>query len=99
MQQIKNVWIQMKKREIEAVKRQLLEYDYAGSYGGAINLMQVNNLLDGCVVEIVKLQKENDDLKAELKKFTETETLDAKEPQSKSEAKRLKIQTDSKNET
>ena len=26
-------------------------------------------------------------------------TLDSKEPQSKSEAKRLKIQTDSKNET
>lgn len=81
MQQTKNVWIQMKKREIEAVKRQLIEYDYAGSYGGAINLMQVNNLIDGSVVEIVKLQIENDGLKAELKKFTETEVLDAKEPQ------------------
>ncbi len=71
----------MKKREIEGVKRQLLEYDYAGSYGGAINLMQVNNLIDGCVVEIVKLQQENEVLKAELKKFTKTEVLDAKEPQ------------------
>jgi len=73
----------MKKREIEAVKRQLLEYDYAGSYGGAINLMQVNNLLDGCVVEIVKLQQENELLKVDL------------ESKSKSEAKRLKVQIDS----
>lgn len=88
MQQTKNVWIQMKKREIEAVKRQLLEYDYAGSYGGAINLMQVNNLIDGCVVEILKLQQENEVLKTELKKFTETVTLDAKEPQSTPEVQK-----------
>ncbi len=80
MQQTRNPWIQTKKREIEAVKRQLIEYDYAGSYGGAINLMQVNNLIDGSVVEILKLQTENELLKEELKKFTETVTLDAKEP-------------------
>lgn len=79
MQQTKNVWIQTKKHEMEAVKRQLLEYDYAGSYGGAINLMQVNNLIDGCVVEILKLQSENEVLKAELKKFTETVTLNAED--------------------
>jgi len=79
MQQTKNIWIQMKKREIEGVKRQLLEYDFAGSYGGAINLMQINSLIDGCVAEILKLQKETDVLKTELKKFTETVTLDAKD--------------------
>ncbi len=68
MQQTKNVWIQTKKGEIEAIKRQLLEYDYAGSYGGAINLMQVNNMLDGCVIEILRLQRESEILKAELNK-------------------------------
>jgi len=68
MQQTKNAWIQTKKVEIEAIKRQLLEHDYSGSYGGAINLMQVNNMLDGCMIEILKLQLENDNLKLELNK-------------------------------
>lgn len=69
MRQTKNVWIQQKKHEIEAIKRQLIEYDYAGSYGGSINLMQVNNMLDGCVIEILKLQTENEVLSAELNKL------------------------------
>jgi len=69
MQQTRNVWIQQKKHEIEAIKRQLLEYDYAGSYGGAINLMQVNNMLDGCIIEILKLQNETEVLKEEINKL------------------------------
>ena len=65
MRQTNNMWIQTKKREIESIKRQLLEYDFAGSYGGAINLLQVNNLIDGAVVEIMKLQEEVDKMKNE----------------------------------
>lgn len=68
MHQTKNAWIQTKKNEIEAIKRQLLEYDYSGSYGGAINLMQINNIIDGCLIEILKLELENENLKTELNK-------------------------------
>lgn len=75
MRVIKNEWLLMRKREIEAIKRQLLEYAYAGSYGGAIDLAKVNNIIDGAIVEITKLQdqkealhSENERLKNELKK-------------------------------
>ena len=68
MLQTKNPWIRMKTREIEALKRKLIEYDFSGSYGGAVNFMQIVNMINGCVTEILKLQLENENLKAELKK-------------------------------
>lgn len=68
MRQINNIWLQQKKNNIEKIKRQLIEYNYAGSYGGAIDLMAVNNIIDGAMVEILKLQTENDLLKQELNK-------------------------------
>ena len=67
--QTKNVWVQQKKHEIEALKRQLLEHDYAGGYGGSIDLMKVNNIIDGAMIEILKLQTENEVLSAELNKL------------------------------
>jgi hypothetical protein len=62
-----NIWFEANKREIEAIKRQLIEYNYAGSYGGSINLMKVNNIIDGLLIEVTKLDKENTDLKLALK--------------------------------
>ena len=79
MHQTNNVWIQTKKHEIEAIKRQLIEYDYAGSYGGSINLMQVNNMLDGCMIEILKLQLENETLKKEINKLTPKKPVEVKD--------------------
>lgn len=61
-----NIWINTHKKRIEKIKRQLIEYNYAGSYGGAINLMEVNNVIDGLMVEIVRLDKENAELKNKL---------------------------------
>ena len=61
-----NIWFETNKKRIEKIKRQLIEYNYAGSYGGSINLMEVNNVIDGLLIELVKLQKENDDLKESL---------------------------------
>jgi len=75
MQETRNHWIHGKNREIEAVKRQLLEYAYAGSYGGSIDLLQVNRLIEGAVVEIIKLQKENESLKAQLKTDTKKDEV------------------------
>jgi hypothetical protein len=66
-----NIWFETNKRRVEAIKRQLIEYNYAGSYGGAINLMEVNNIIDGLLIEITKLDKENTLLKNELKKANE----------------------------
>ena len=68
--QTNNVWIQQKKFQIEALKRQLLEYNYQGSYGGAIDLMKVNNIIDGAIVEILKLQKENEVLASEVRRMS-----------------------------
>ncbi len=78
MHQTNNVWIQTKKGEIESIKRQLLEHDYAGSYGGSINLMQVNNMLDGCMIEILKLQLENETLKKEINKLIPKKPVEVK---------------------
>jgi hypothetical protein len=61
-----NIWFETNKRQIEAVKRQLIEYNYAGSYGGSINLMQVNNIIDGMIIEITKMDKEILNLKKEI---------------------------------
>jgi hypothetical protein len=68
-QQTNNIWFQSNKHKIEQLKRQLLEHDYAGGYGGSIDLMKVNNIIDGAIVEILKLQKENEVLAAELRKL------------------------------
>jgi pantothenate kinase len=62
-----NIWFETNKRKIEAIKRQLIEYNYAGSYGGSINLMEVNNIIDGLLIEVTKLDREIQDLKKELK--------------------------------
>lgn len=69
MQKIKNEWLQMRTREIEAIKRQLLEYSYAGSYGGSIDLMRVNKIIDGAIIEITKLQNQVEKLNEEIKKY------------------------------
>ena len=70
---MKNIWFETNKKQIEVLKRQLLEHEYAGSYGGSINLMDVNNTIDGAIIEVLKLQKENDVLKEELKKSLKNE--------------------------
>jgi hypothetical protein len=68
-----NIWIQTNKRRIEAIKRQLIEYNYAGNYGGAIPLMEVNNIIDGMMIEITKLEKEKIELKNLINKLQTTE--------------------------
>jgi len=72
-----NIWFETNKRKIEKIKRQLIEYNYAGNYGGAIPLMEVNNIIDGMIIEIVKMDKENTALKEALKQKNSTDkTID-----------------------
>jgi hypothetical protein len=65
MQRHTNEWMIANARRIEGIKRQLIEHAYAGSYGGAIDLTAVNNLLDGAVIEITKLQKTIEEMNKE----------------------------------
>ena len=64
MQRHTNEWMIANAKRIEGIKRQLIEHAYAGSYGGAIDLTAVNNLLDGAVLEITKLQKRIEELES-----------------------------------
>ena len=66
-----NIWFETNKRKIEKIKRQLIEYNYAGNYGGAIPLMEVNNIIDGMIIEIVKADKEITELKKALQEANE----------------------------
>lgn len=58
-----NVWIQTNAKMITETKRKLIEHNYAGGYGGSLNLMQINNIIDGALIEITKLQKEIEEIK------------------------------------
>lgn len=68
-----NIWFETNKRRIEKIKRQLIEYNYAGNYGGAIPLMEVNNIIDGMLIEITKMDKEIAELKQALKQANSVE--------------------------
>jgi len=87
MRQIKNEWLLIRRREIEAIKRQLLEYTYAGSYGGSIDLVKVNNIIDGAIIEITKLQEEVDRLKAEIKSYNTPQEIPQEQPKIKPDNK------------
>ena len=63
MAKTKNVWIQTNAKVITETKRKLIEHNYAGGYGGSLNLMQINNIIDGALIEITKLQTEVENLK------------------------------------
>lgn len=71
-----NIWFNTNVKKIEAVKRKLIEYDYAGSYGGSLNLMEINNIIDGFIIEMTKLHKENDQLKIALTEANKKEPSD-----------------------
>lgn len=65
MQRHTNEWLIGNVKKIEGIKRQLIEHAYAGAYGGSIDLTAVNNLLDGAVLEITKLQKKIEEFEKE----------------------------------
>ena len=78
---MKNIWIETNAKRIGKIKRQLIEYSYAGSYGGAIPLMEVNNIIDGALVEITKMQKQINTLTAETNTLKEKlKKIESKEP-------------------
>ena len=73
-----NPWVQTNQKVINTIKRTCLEHDLKGGYGGAIPLQHIIRLFDSAiieinrlereVIEINKLKKDNEFLKAEVKK-------------------------------
>jgi len=59
---MENVWIQANVKFIEGVKRTCLEHDMKGGYGGTIPLQGIIKLFDSAIIEIRRLQRENDNL-------------------------------------
>lgn len=64
-----NIWFETNKRKIQDIKRKLIEYNYAGSYGGSINLMEVNNIIDGLLIEVTKLDKQVNEMSNRIKEI------------------------------
>ena len=64
-----NPWIQTNQRVIDTIKRTCLEHEMKGGYGGAVPLSHIIRLFDSAIIEINRLQKENNELKSEIKKY------------------------------
>jgi hypothetical protein len=63
-----NVWLDSNRGIIESITTACMEYHLQGSYGGNIPLNHIIRLFKSAMVEIERLQKDNDNLKAENKK-------------------------------
>ena len=102
-----NDWLEMNIRVIDGIRRQLIDYHMKGSYGGEIELLQIERLLRGGADQISQLQKEistltkrNEELEERLKQSnTPTETPDIAPPvssrqtrQARREARKPKVE-------
>ena len=63
MEKSKNVWLQLNSGKIHSIMQELEQERFKSSYPGAPSIAVVLTLFKGCLGEIEKLQKENDDLK------------------------------------
>jgi hypothetical protein len=73
MENPKNIWFQSNKARIEKLKRELIEYSYAGSYGGSLDLVEIARIIDGALIEIVKLEKEINSKDTKIRELTKKE--------------------------
>jgi hypothetical protein len=70
----KNVWINANERQITRIQRGLVEKSYAGQEAGELNVMEINNIIGNCLIEITRLQTEVDDLKILIQAKPDTPT-------------------------
>jgi uncharacterized coiled-coil protein SlyX len=66
-----NQFLMSRKNFIEQLRNQLMEYHYAGSYGGNLPLVQINNLLGEMSGEITRLQDQVENLQDKVRKAKE----------------------------
>lgn len=62
-----NDWLVGNIQAIDGIRRQLINYHMKGSYGGEIQLLQIERLLGGATFQILQLQKEVNTLTKENK--------------------------------
>ena len=62
-----NVWLDSNRGVINSISTACLEYHMRGSYGGNIPLDHIVRLFNSALVEIERLQKENDKLSSKVK--------------------------------
>ncbi len=75
-----NVWFESNKIKLEGIKRFLIEESYkTDSSPDALNPMYLNNMYDGAILEILRLQKEVDRLTIEVNKW-EAQKPEPEEP-------------------
>ncbi len=67
MEEVRNYWIDENRKEISQIKRNLVEQSYAGQVG-VFDYMRIHNIIGGCLIEIIKLQTEVNDLKKQTSK-------------------------------
>ena len=63
MERFKNAWLQLNSAKIYSITQELEQERFKSSYPGAPSIAVVLSLFKGCLGEIEKLQKENDELK------------------------------------
>jgi hypothetical protein len=63
---LKNKWLKVNYRMVSDLRRQLVEHDMAGSYGGKISLKALVKIIDILIVEIEKLEEEKRNLINEI---------------------------------
>jgi hypothetical protein len=68
MEKSKNVWLQLNSARIRSVTQELEQERFKSSYPGAPSISMILTLFKGCIAEIEKLQKENDELKVNRNK-------------------------------
>ncbi len=64
MEDVRNHWIDENRKELNQMKRALVEQSYAGQEG-PFNYMRIHNIIGGCLIEILKLQRELNNVKEE----------------------------------
>lgn len=65
MDRLQNQWLIQNNRQVQALKRQLLEYQYKGMEDLPARTIQA--ILESAIIEIGRMQRELDTLNAEMK--------------------------------
>lgn len=72
-EQLKNQWLLQNNRPFQALKRQLMEYQYKGL--DDLPARTIQGMLESAIIEIARMQRELDSLTAEIKMLVSKESV------------------------
>jgi hypothetical protein len=76
-EQLKNQWLVQNNRPFQALKRQLMEYQYKGL--DDLPSRTIQGMMESAVIEIARLQRELDSANEEIKQLKSTDTVTKKD--------------------